>query len=178
MRRVIVSAFIAPFLALAAWASINGSISGLVSDPSGAAIVDANVSASNTQTGITTTLKTDAKGYYNFVALPVGTYEIEITHAGFRTFRQEGLVVDANSELRADATLQVGAITEKVEVRTDVARVETESTQMGEVITAKTMTAVPLNGRAYTDLLALQPGVSPYNANDTGTPGINDRSVD
>ena len=178
MRRVIVSAVIAPFLALAAWASINGSISGLVSDPSGAAIVAASVSATNTQTGITTTLKTDAKGYYNFVALPVGTYQIEITHQGFRTFRQEGLVVDANSELRADATLQVGVITEKVEVRTDMARVETESTQMGEVITAKTITAMPLNGRAYTDLLALQPGVSPYNATDTGTPGINDRSVD
>ena len=87
-------------------------------------------------------------------------------------------MINANSALRVDATLSVGTINEKIEVRTDAVHVEAESTQMGEVITGKTMTAVPLNGRAYTDLLALQPGVSPYNATDTGTGGIGDRPVD
>ncbi|HEX4770919.1 MAG TPA: hypothetical protein VH351_08830, partial [Bryobacteraceae bacterium] len=96
----------------------------------------------------------------------------------FKTESHTDLVIDANSALRSDFTLQVGAIVEKVTVNTDAAHVETESTQMGEVITAKTITAVPLNGRAYTDLLALQPGVSPYTSNDTGTPDINGRDVD
>src|SRR4029077_18966531 len=82
----------------------------------------------------------------------------------------------ANAALRADANLEVGAISEKVEVSTDSVHVETQSTQMGEVITGKSMEAVPLNGRSYTDLLALQPGVSPYSAGDTGTAGISDRS--
>ena len=77
-----------------------------------------------------------------------------------------------------DATLTGGQLSEKIEVKSDAVHVETESTQMGEVISGKAMTTVPLNGRAFTDLLALQPGVSPYNSSDTGTGGISDRAVD
>lgn len=161
-----------------AWASINGSISGVVTDASGAVISGASVVAIDTQTGVRTTLTTDSKGFYNFASLPIGTYDLEITQIGFRTYKKTGLVIDANSALRADASLQVGAINEKIEVTTDTVHVETESTQMGEVISGKTMTAVPLNGRAFTDLLALQPGVSPYTSTDTGMAGINDRPVD
>jgi Carboxypeptidase regulatory-like domain len=161
-----------------ALASINGSISGVITDSSGAVISGATVVATNTETGVRTTLTTDSKGFYNFASLPIGTYNLEISQIGFRTFQEKQLVIDANSALRVDAVLQVGAINEKVEVSTDSVHVETESTQMGEVISGKTMTSVPLNGRAYTDLLALQPGVSPYTATDTQTPGISDRSPD
>lgn len=161
-----------------AWASITGSISGVVTDSSGAVIGSAKVVAINVETGVRTTLSTDSSGFYKFASLPVGTYDLEISQVGFRTYKKTGLVIDANSALRADATLPVGAINEKVEVSTDAVHVETESTQMGEVITGKTITAVPLNGRAFTDLLALQPGVSPYNSTDTGMTGINDRPVD
>jgi Carboxypeptidase regulatory-like domain/TonB dependent receptor len=169
------------FLALTiglTWASIAGSISGLVTDPSGAVVSGATVVATDTQTGVKTTVTTDAKGFYSLPALPVGTYDLQVSQIGFKSFDQTGLVINANSALRVDAILSVGTINEKVEVRTDAVHVETESTQMGEVITGKTMTAVPLNGRSYTDLLALQPGVSPYNAVDTGTGGISDRAVD
>jgi hypothetical protein len=158
-------------------ASITGGISGVVTDNSGAVISGASVVATDTQTGVKTTVKSDAKGFYNLSTLAIGSYELEISHPGFKTYRKTGLVIDANSALRADASLDVGAVSEKVEVRTDSVHVETQSTQMGEVITAKSMEAVPLNGRSYTDLLSLQPGVSPYNAtNDTGTAGIGDRS--
>jgi len=170
------------FLAIGlTWASISGSISGLVTDSSGAVVSGASVVATNTQTGVKTTVTTDAKGFYSLPALPVGTYDLQVREIGFKTYTETGLVINANSALRVDATLSVGTINEKIEVRTDAVHVETESTQMGEVITGKTMTAVPLNGRAYTDLLALQPGVSPYtSANTTGTgmAGINDRPVD
>jgi Carboxypeptidase regulatory-like domain len=161
-----------------AWASIAGSISGLVTDPSGAVVSGATVVATDTQTGVKTTVTTDAKGFYSLPALPVSTYDLQVSQIGFKSFDQTGLVINANSALRVDATLSVGTISEKIEVRTDAVHVETESTQMGEVITGKTMTAVPLNGRSYTDLLALQPGVSPYNSTDTGTGGISDRAVD
>ena len=161
-----------------AWASITGSISGVVTDPSGAVISGATVVATNTQTGINKTVVTDSRGFYSFPSLDVGTYDVQVTQSGFKSYTKTGLVVDANSALRADATLQLGAASEKIEVSSDTVHVETESTQMGDVITGKSMTAVPLNGRAFTDLLALQPGVSPYTANDTGTPGISDRSVD
>lgn len=166
------------FTSILAWASITGSISGVVTDSSGAVISGAQVAGVNTQTGVKTTVTTDAKGFYNLTALAVGTYNLEISRTGFRTYKQNGLVIDANSALRVDVSLQVGAINEQVEVRSDMVHVEAESTQMGEVISGKTMTAVPLNGRAYTDLLAMQPGVSPYNSVDTGMTGINDRPVD
>jgi len=165
------------FLCLSvAWASITGSISGVVTDASGAVVSGASVVATDTQTGVKTTVTTDGKGFYDLPTLAVGTYDLEISHSGFKTFGKTGLVIDANSALRVDATLSVGAISEKVEVSTDAVHVETQSTQMGEVIESKRIEAVPLDGRSYTDLLALQPGVSPYNANDTQTPGINDRS--
>src|ERR1700756_657650 len=160
------------------WASITGSISGVVTDASGAVIPGAKVVAIDTQTGIKTSVTTDSKGFFNFPALPVGNYDLEITQTGFRTYHKSGLVIDANAALRADASLTVGTISEKIEVTTDTVHVETESTQMGEVVTGKTMTAVPLNGRAFTDLLALQPGVSPYTSLDTGMAGVNDRPVD
>jgi hypothetical protein len=162
-------------------ASITGSISGVVSDSSGAVIAGAQVVAIDTQTGVKTTVTTDSKGFYSLPALPIGSYDLEISQVGFRIYRKTGLVIDANSAFRVDAALTVGTTSEKVEVTTDSVHVETESTQMGEVITGKTMTAVPLNGRAFTDLLALQPGVSPYTSSDTtgtGMAGINDRAVD
>src|SRR3984885_351729 len=172
---VAVVAFVLFALASAS-ASITGSISGVVTDRSGAVVAGATVVATDTQTGVQTTQKTDAKGFYNLPTLAVGTYNLEIGQVGFKTYRQTGLVIDANSALRVDATLAVGSISEKVEVSTDSAQVETTSTQMGEVIEGTKMTSVPLNGRNFIDLLALQPGVSPYqctsnNCNDT-TEGI------
>ncbi|ABF39433.1 hypothetical protein Acid345_0428 [Candidatus Koribacter versatilis Ellin345] len=160
------------------WASITGSISGVITDSSGAVVAGANVTATDTQTGTHTTVVTDSKGFYNFPSLAVGNYTVEISRPGFKQYRTTDLVVNANSALRLDAALVVGAASEKVEVTSEAVHVETQSTQMGEVITGKTMTAVPLNGRAFTDLLALQPGVSPYNSSDTGMAGVNDRPVD
>ena len=169
------------FVSVFTWASITGSVSGVVTDSSGAVIPNAQVVAIDIQTGVRTTVTTDAKGFYSFPSLPIGKYDLEITQVGFKTFRQTGLGIDANSALRADATLSVGTANEKIEVSTDTVHVETESTQMGEVISGKTITAVPLNGRAFTDLLALQPGVSPYTSaqtTGTGMAGVNDRPVD
>src|SRR5580693_7065946 len=172
---VAVLAFMLFALTLAS-ASITGSISGVVTDKSGAVITGATVVATDTLTGVQSTQKTDSKGFYNLPTLAVGTYDLEIKQVGFKTYRQTGLVIDANSALRVDASLAIGSISEKVEVRTDAAQVETTNTQMGEVIEGTKMTSVPLNGRNFIDLLSLQPGVSPYqctssNCNDT-TQGI------
>jgi hypothetical protein len=168
---VAVLAFVLFALAVAS-ASITGSISGVVTDKSGAVMSGASVVATDTLTGVQTTGKTDAKGFYNLPTLAVGTYDLEIKQAGFKTYRKTGIVIDANSAIRADAILNVGSISEKIEVTTDAAQVETESTQMGEVIDGAKMTSVPLNGRNFIDLLALQPGVSPYQGTDQMTSGI------
>lgn len=159
-----------------AWASITGSISGIVTDSSGSVIPGATVTATNVQTGIRRVLTTDQQGFYNFPDLAVGTYNLEVEQKGFKTFEKQAIVIDANSAIRVDVQLEVGTIAERVTITTNPVQVETQNTQMGEVITGNRMTSVPLNGRDFTDLLALQPGVVP-NAYSSQAPGLGDRVV-
>jgi len=150
------------------WAGITASISGTVSDPTGAVVPGATVVALNTETGIQSSTQTNAQGFYNFPALPVGRYEVKITASGFQEFRETGLVLDVNTALRIDAALKVGSVSEEVNVSSTAVHVETTNTQMGEVIGTTKMTTLPLNGRSYTDLLALQPGVAPSSSGEGG----------
>ncbi len=149
------------FGAALAWAGITGSISGVVSDPNGGVMVAATVTAIETQTGVKTETTTDSKGFYDFPSLPMGTYNVEVRSSGFKLYRQTGLVIDVNSTLRVDVKLQIGEASEKITVMSEAVHVETDSTQNGEVISGTKITTVPLNGRAFTDLLSLQPGVIP-----------------
>jgi hypothetical protein len=142
-------------------AGVGGSISGKVKDPSGAVIPKVTVTAINTGTNVQQIAETDGKGVYVFPALPIGRYDLEFVSVGFRPFRRTGIVIDANSALLVDAVLEVGTQTNTVTVSDTSIHAETSSTQMGEVITGANMTAVPLLGRSFTDLLALQPGVVP-----------------
>src|SRR5712692_9687753 len=151
------------------FAGVTASISGTVKDPSGATITGATVTATNTDTGIAQTQHTNTAGFYSFQSLPLGHYDVQVEQAGFKTFRQTGLVLDVNSALVVDATLPVGQVKEVVEVASEAVHVETASTQLGEVITGDSMTAVPLVSRSYTDLLALQPGVTPSPSGLTGS---------
>jgi len=159
IRRVVLPCTCILFTAGYVLAGVTANISGTVKDPSGAAMVGAAVTATNTGTGITQTQTTNGQGYYSFQSLPVGNYTLDVQHPGFKAYRQIGLTVDINSALVVDVTLQVGRTTEKIEVSADALHVETASSQMGEVIEGKEMTDVPLVSRSYTDLLALQPGV-------------------
>lgn len=139
--------------------SVTASISGTVKDPSGAAVAGTTMTATNEGTGITATQQTNTQGYYSFQSLPLGKYTIEVRQLGFKTFRQTGLVLDVNAALVVDVSLQVGEVSEKVQVSSSALHVETATAQMGEVIGGNEMTGVPLVTRSYTDLLALQPGV-------------------
>jgi hypothetical protein len=141
------------------FASVTASISGTVKDASGASIPGATVTATNTGTGIAETRITNGQGFYSFQTLPLGTYVLTVAQKGFKEYQQTDLVLDVNEARTVDAALQVGQVSEKVEVAADALHVETVSSQMGEVIEGKEMTAVPLVTRSYTDLLALQPGV-------------------
>jgi hypothetical protein len=142
----------------------GGSISGTVTDSSGAIVAKAAVMATNSETGVRHLAATDDKGFYSFPALPVGTYELYVSVGSFRPYRRTGILIDANSSVTIDAILQVGDRADVVTVSDDALHVETSSTQNGEVITSAQMTSVPLNGRSFTDLLALQPGVAPLTS--------------
>ena len=146
------------------WAqSATGRISGTVKDPTGAVIPDTTVSVSNTATGALQTTQTNAQGFYAFPSLPVGQYEIDVSRAGFEPYKRTGLIIDVNTQLEANIDLQLGEQSQQVTVKQSAVQVETESTQMGDVITGPVITAVALNGRSYTDLLALQPGIVPMS---------------
>ncbi len=141
------------------FAGVTASISGTVKDASGASIAGATVTATNTGTGITQSQTSNSQGYYSFQSLPLGKYTIDVQEKGFKSYVQTDLILDVNSALLVDVSLQVGQTTEKIEVAADALHVETITSQMGEVIEGKEMTDVPLVSRSYTDLLALQPGV-------------------
>lgn len=144
-------------------ASIGGSISGTVRDPADAVIPGATVSAVETGTAIRYSTKSDSAGFYSFPLLPIGHYRVEVQAAGFKELRLTGLTINANSALKVDVKLEIGQASQEVIVSSEALQVETVNTQMGEVIGSQKMTAVPLNGRSYTDLLALQPGVVPVS---------------
>ena len=152
-----------------AWAGVGGSISGTIKDSSGAAIAKASVTLVNSSTGVRQSAAADGRGTYTFPVLPVGDYVLEVNHPGFKPYRRTGIALDANSALLVDVVLQVGERTDAITVTDSAAHVETSSSQMGEVITGSTMTGVPLNGRSYTDLLALQSGVAPATSITSST---------
>src|SRR5579864_7174559 len=99
--------FLILLCATIALASITGTISGIVTDPAGALISGADVTATNILTGVAHTVNTDSKGFYSFLALPIGTYTISVHHEGFKDFERKQIVIDANSAVRVDASLQV-----------------------------------------------------------------------
>jgi Carboxypeptidase regulatory-like domain len=154
-------------------AAITGSISGVVTDPSGAVVPGVTVVATSVSTNVQSKAVTDSKGFYRFPSLNVDTYNVTANQAGFRDYAQSGVKIDANSALRIDISMELGAVTNTVSVKSDALQVETQSTQNGVVIQDTKITSVPLNGRSYIDLLKLQPGVSPYShSQDSETSGV------
>jgi len=151
-------------LGLTLWASDGGSLRGTIADPSGRGVPDAKVTAVETATAAKQTVTTDARGFYSFPSLPVGHYDVAVDASGFKPLRRTGVVIDVDSKVVVDAVLAIGERTETVNVSESAAHVETADTQMGQVITGNQMAAVPLNGRSYTDLLALQSGVIPVTS--------------
>lgn len=102
-----------------------------------------------------------ADGTYRFLALPAGTYRLTAAGAGFEEFVVSSIVVKVNDQLRINISMKVGSVQEKVSVTANALQVETQNTQLGDVIDSKKMLALPLNGRSYIDLLGLQAGVAP-----------------
>jgi hypothetical protein len=151
------------------WAGVSGSISGSVKDSSGALIAHADVMVLNLDNGVRQAGTTDDRGLYSFPVLLIGHYDVEVSHPGFKPYRRTGVVVDANSLIVVDATLEVGQRSDAVTVNDSAVHVETLSSQMGEVINSDQMNAVPLDGRSYTDLLSLQAGVAPSTSVTSNT---------
>ena len=166
IRRTAILALVVLLGSTIALGGVTGSISGIVRDAAGAVVPGATVTVTSNETGIQRVVATETNGGYSFLALPVGTYVITVRKNGFKEYEQTGIAIDANSAVRVDARLELGTVHEEVRVSGTAVRVETTNTQMGEVIGSSKMTSLPLNGRSYTDLLALQPGVAPESSGE------------
>src|ERR1700733_1795062 len=156
-----------------AWAQ-TGSVTGTVKDASGAAISGAAVVITSPERGINRQMATNSTGEYNESALPEGNYDVIVSAAGFKKYQAKGVKLDVAEKARVDVTLEVGAITTEVIVQGEnVAQVETQSSELAGTVTGKEITQLELNGRNFTTLVTLVPGVSNQTGMDEPSVGIN-----
>src|SRR5437879_4645845 len=137
------------------WAQATAQISGTVKDQTGAVLPGVEVTVTQTETGATRSGITNETGTYVLPNLPIGPYRLEAALQGFRSFVQTGIVLQVNSSPVINPVLEVGQVTEQVEVQANAAQVETRSAGVGTVIENQRILDLPMNGRNVTDLIAL-----------------------
>jgi hypothetical protein len=167
-------------LALLLWGLVTGllaqnssSITGTVRDASGAVIPGAQVVVTDSAKGISQTANTNRDGEYLVGGLDAGTYNLSVSNQGFKKYDATGIILRVAQHTRVDATLELGAINTEVSVQgTNVAQVETQNAELSGVVTGKEISQIVLNGRNFTQLVTLVPGVSNQTGQDEGTVGI------
>jgi len=145
---------------------ITGSLRGTVVDPSGAVVQSAAVSAQQTETGLSRTAFTDRDGAYVLVELPIGHYQIRAEAKGYQKYLQEGISLDVNQTATVNVHLKLGAETQLVEVKADAQLVQSTVSSLGQTVMEREILDLPLDGRNFSQLGTLQPGVVPL------TPGL------
>ena len=156
--------------------TITGSITGSVTDPTGAIIPNAGVTAINVDTNLTYPGPSNEAGIYNIRFLPIGNYRVEVTTQGFKKAVLGPFRVEVGQVARLDISLEVGDITQSVEISAIAPILQTESTQTGETISSNTATSLPLQGRNFSSLTLLVPGaVTPAPDEFTGAARQNGR---
>ena len=166
--------FVVVLLVAANFASaqtFRGTILGTVTDTSGAVLPSATVKVVNVNTGLERTTQTSADGSYSVPELPLGTYSVTVSQSGFETAITKGITVNVAADSRVDVVLKPGQVATEVEVTGEVPQVETTSDVLGSILTSKTIESVPVNGRDYTKLIYLSPGVSGSPDQITDSPG-------
>jgi hypothetical protein len=170
IRLLILALTLSPGILLA---QDTASITGTVTDPSGAAVANAKVTIASPERGITRTAEANGSGDYLFAALPVGTYDMTVTSPGFKKYQAKRIKLDVGQKARNDVHLQVGAAQEQVTVEGGtVGQVETQSSDLGGVVAGKEITQLQLNGRDFKQLVTLVPGVSNQTGADEGGVGV------
>ena len=176
MKRQWTSTFlIAALTASVAAAQQTGGITGVITDPAGASIPDAQVKATNVENGAVRTVETSSTGDYVLSPLAIGTYSIEVSKAGFKILKQPHIVIDINSALTLNLTLPVGNVSEEVTVTGEPPTIDTENQELGNYRFAEQLENLPIIVREVQTLVGQTPGV-PYGtgvkvAADTDTVG-------
>jgi hypothetical protein len=152
--------------------TFRGTILGTVTDAQGAVVAGAKVAVKNAGTGLERTTETSADGSYALPELPIGTYTVTVTLTGFQTAVTTGVTVDVATERRVDAAMKPGQVSTRVEVAGDLLpQVETTTNDLGGVLTQNEVKDLPINGRDYTKLIFLNPGVAGSPDQISDSPG-------
>ncbi len=169
------------FLLLLSWipasAQISASLSGRVADQTSASISDADVVLTNAETGLSRDAHTNSTGRYEFLALPVGRYEIRVTKAGFAEQLRSGILLNVGQDAVANLTLRVGQVHQQVKVEGDAALVAATTQDTTGLVGEKEIKALPLNGRSFDLLMALDPGVVNFSWEKTGGTGVSNSTT-
>ncbi len=173
---VLFRAFVIISLAASAFGSTTSTLTGRVTDPSGAVVPGTKVTATNVDTNISSSTQTNEVGLYVIPDLPPGRYRMILQKQGFETIVKPDVVLHVADVIGLNFSMQIGSVSQSMTVQGGAPLIQTETTQLGDVIEGHTMTGLPLNGRSYVDLLGLQAGVVPSQLN-TGFIRTTDRPV-
>lgn len=167
---LLVSAICGVAVPLLAQTNVTGAITGTVTDPSGAAVVGAQVKITDVATRFTRTVQTDSHGIYRVTLLQPDQYKVDVTSQGFKSASSSGVQVVVAETTVQNIRLQVGAVSETVEVATNTVELETQSSELGRVTDSEMVENLPLVTRNYTQIISLNPGVS-QEVNNAGQEG-------
>ena len=162
-------ALIVPFTPSLRGQLVSGSIIGDVTDPSGATVTGANITATNTATGVQLSAKSNSSGYFNLSNLIAGTYKVVVSAPGFKELSRDNVVVDIGSNVRLDSKLEVGNVQQLVSVTGEAPQLETNKVELGITINSTQLVDLPSEGRNPTALATIQAGIV-MSPNNTGVP--------
>ena len=169
MRRILSILVLGCLSCVSLWAQATAQISGAARDQSGAVLPGVEITVTQTDTGINRSTVTNETGSYVLPNLAVGPYKLEASLPGFRTYVQTGIVLQVNSNPVLNVVLEVGQVSEQVEVQANAALVETRNSTVGSVVENERILELPLNGRNVTDLITLSGGSVDTNPTGGGT---------
>ncbi|HEX3820699.1 MAG TPA: carboxypeptidase regulatory-like domain-containing protein [Candidatus Sulfotelmatobacter sp.] len=158
-------------------AQVCASLTGVITDPSGAAVAGAAVTVKSLDTGISRTAPTDRAGRYRFFLLPVGLYEIRVTKEGFAQGIRSGVSLAVGQDATVDLNLRVGQVSEQVKVTEDAPIVSLTTQDISGLVSEREVKDLPLNGRSYDLLLPLNPGIVNFTTEKTGGIGVSNSTT-
>lgn len=158
-------------------AQVTASIKGVVTDPSGAAVPAATVTARNIETSVLRTATTDGAGSYLVLALPIGLYEVKVSKSGFQESARGGIELTVGLEATIDVRLQVSELKAAVMVSEDAPVLNTSTSDISGLVGAREIKQLPLNGRSFDLLLTLNPGIVNFTSQKTGGTGISNSTT-
>jgi len=172
LRRLLIASLVATLVLVSAkpgWCqNVYGTIAGTVSDSSGASVAAATVTLTNMDTNEKHNMATDASGNYTFVNILPGKYKVEAEKSGFKKVVRQPILVQIESGLKVDLTMEVGAVNEIIEVKSEAPLLQPETNSLGQVVEQRDVTELPLNGRNPLALVAMAPGVVPQGQPSAG----------